>query len=114
MSADTLAINTTATYTILYDRKSTNSFTTTAWATTPLNTNSSVILTFPIQYALTDNVTCTYQINSTGNFFTHACTRNNNQLTLNGVFTDGDLIETLTLRISNVLNPSPSGQTGNF
>ena len=114
VSANTLAINTTATYTVLYDRKQSNTFSTTAWATTPLNTTSNVILTFPLQYSLTDSVICKYQINSTGNFFTNACTRNNNELTLAGLFADGTLLQTLTLQISNVINPSPSGTTGHF
>ena len=114
VSANTLAINTTATYTILYDRKQTNSFSTTAWATTPLNTTSNVVLTFPTQYALTDSVACLYQKNSSGNFFNTACTRNNNELTISGIFANGELVETLTLQINNVLNPSPSGTTGSF
>lgn len=114
VTANTFTTNVVATYTIFYDRTTTNSFTTTAFLTTPLNISSTVTLTFPLQYSLTNSITCNYQINSTGTYVATACNLLNNQITLSGIFTNGTILATLTLLVGNVLNPYPAGRTSNF
>lgn len=114
VTANTYTTNVVATYTIYFDRTSTNSFTTTAYLTTPLSSASTATLTFPLQYSLTNSITCNYQINSTGTYVSTACNQLSNQITLSGIFTNGTIIGTLTLLVGNVLNPYPAGKTSNF
>ncbi len=106
--------NVTTSYTVFFDRTITNSFTTTAFAANPLNSSSTVTLTFPSQYTLASNITCSYQINSTGPYLSTSCGQLNNQITLSGIFNNNTVLASITLLIANVLNPYPAGKTSNF
>jgi hypothetical protein len=106
--------NSTATYTIYYDRTNTTTLTTTNYTAFPLNTTSTVTLTFPLQYTLTSNITCNYQINSTGAYLPTSCNLVSNQITLTGLFANGTILATISLLIGNVVNPYPAGKTSNF
>lgn len=117
VTATSYTTNVTTTYSIFYDRTITNSFTSTTYAnatTSALNSSSPVTVTFPIQYTLTSNITCSYQINSTGSFIANTCTQLNNQITLSNIFTSGFILANMTLLVGNVLNPYPAGKTSNF
>jgi hypothetical protein len=114
VTANTYTTNVVATYTIYFDRTATNSFTTTAFLTTPLTASSTVTLTFPLQYSLTNSITCNYQINSTGTYVATPCNQLSNQITLSGIFANNTILGTLTLLVGNVLNPYPAGKTSNF
>jgi hypothetical protein len=114
VTATALTTNVTTSYTIFFDRTITNSYTTTAYATTPLNSSSTVTLTFPIQYALNSNVTCSYQVNTTGSYITTPCTELNNQITITNIFTAATTLANVTVLVGNVLNPFPAGKTSNF
>lgn len=106
--------NVTTSYTIFFDRTITNSFSTTAFAANPLNSTSSVTVTFPIQYTLTSNISCSYQINTTGSYIVTPCTQLNNQITISNIFPNNTVLANITLLINNVLNPYPAGRTSNF
>lgn len=114
ITASTYTTNVIATYTAFYDRTTTNSYTTTNYSSSPLNSSSTVTLNFPLQYALTNTVVCSYQINSTGPYTTTPCNQLGNQITLNTIFPNGTILASLTLLITNVLNPYPAGKTSNF
>jgi hypothetical protein len=114
VTASTYTTNVVATYTVFYDRTTTNSFTTTNYTSSPLNPSSTVTLTFPLQYSLTNTVTCNYQINSIGAYTTTSCNYLNNQITLMGIFANNTILSSITIMIGNVLNPYPAGKTSNF
>ena len=114
VTAAVYTTNVVTSYTIFFDRTITNSFTSTAFLTTPLNVNSTITITFPTQYTLTNSVTCTIQLNSTGTFTPNACTQLNNQITLNNIFAGSTVLASATIVVANVLNPFPAGRTSNF
>lgn len=114
VTAASYTTNVVTSYTIFFDRTITNSFTSTAFLTTPLNINSTITITFPTQYTLTNSITCTYQLNSTGTFTPAACTQLNNQITLSNIFSGSTVLATATVVVANVLNPFPAGRTSNF
>lgn len=114
VTATTYTTNVTASYTINYDRTTTNSFTTNNITGSPLNTSSTVTLTFPTQYAITASIGCSYQINSTGAYLPTTCNQVGNLITLSGLFSNGTVLATLNLLITNVLNPYPAGKTSAF
>lgn len=113
VTANTYITNTIATYTIFFDRTTTNTFSTTAYLSSPLTPSSTVTLTFPIQYSLNSSITCSYQLNSVGIFNAAPCNLLSNQITLTGIF-NNTILSTLTLIVGNVLNPYPAGRTSNF
>ena len=114
VTATVYTTNVVTSYTIFFDRTITNSFTSTAFLTTPLNVNSTITVTFPTQYTLTNSVTCTIQLNSTGTFTPNACTQLNNQITLSSIFSGSTVLASATIVVANVLNPFPAGRTSNF
>ena len=105
--------NLTVSYTVLYDTSTTNNFQTTAWASTSLPSTATVTLSFPVQYAITSSATCSYSINNTGSYTANACTLSTNVLTLSNLF-NNTIIKTLSIIVTNVLNPYPAGTTSNF
>lgn len=114
VSASSYTTNVFTTYTIIYDRTITNSFTTTAFATAPLNSSSTVTVTFPIQYTLATNVTCSYLLNSAASYNVTPCTSLNNQITISNIFSSGTVVSSFILLVGGVLNPYPAGKTSNF
>jgi hypothetical protein len=114
VTAASTTTNVVTTYTFFYDRTTTNSFSTTAYLTAPLNSSSTVTLTFPTQYTLSSSATCLYQINTTGTFLPNVCTLNTNQIIYNGLFAAGTILANITLQVTNVLNPTPAGKTSTF
>lgn len=112
VSAGSTVTNITTTYTVLYDQSTTNNFQTTNW-TTALASTSTVTLSFPVQYTITNAITCTYSINNTGTYTANPCTVSTNVVTLSNLFSN-TVLKTLSVMVTNVLNPYPAGITSNF
>ena len=92
VTANSYTTNIITTYTIVYDRTVANNFTSTNYNLYPLNTTSTVTLTFPSQYTPTSSMACSYQINSTGSFTTTNCNLAGSTITLNGLFSNNSII----------------------
>jgi hypothetical protein len=103
-----------STYTIAYNRAQTNTFTGTAFNSTPLNSLSTLTVTFPLQFVITSGVTCSYQLNTNLTYSNNNCSVNNNQIIFNNIFSNNFILRTATIIIANVLNPFPAGRTSPF
>jgi len=114
VNSSVLTTNVVSAYTVTFNRGSTNLGGSTAFATSPLNTSSTLTLTFPTQFVITPGVLCSYQINSTGTFLSNNCTLNNNQIIFSNIFAASSIIRSVVVQISNVLNPYPAGRTSPF
>jgi hypothetical protein len=115
MTAGSLITNTVTTYTAFFDRTQTTTFGPTAWSTISLNTSSIATLAFPSNFSLNASaITCSYQLNLTGAFLPGSCTVSGTQVTLSNFLTATSTLSSLTLTVTNILNPFPGGKTGVF
>jgi hypothetical protein len=115
ITAASLITNTVTSYTAFFDRTQTTTFGPTAWNTTFLNTSSIATLAFPSNFTLNASaITCSYQLNLTGAFLPGTCTVSGTQITLSNFLTATNTLSSLTLTITNILNPFPGGKTGVF
>lgn len=97
-----------------YDRTVDNNLAATNYTLYPVPANSTVTVTFPTQYVITTNITCKYQINSTGSFLVNSCTFSGNLITLTGVFSSSTILANLILVVAGVQNPYPAVTTAAF
>lgn len=115
ITAGSLITNTLTTYTAFFDRTQTTTFGPTAWSTTFLNTSSIATLAFPSNFSLNaSGITCSYQLNLTGAFLPGSCSVSGTQVTLSNFLTATSTLSSLTLTVTNILNPFPGGRTGVF
>lgn len=101
-------INTISTYTIVMNRAFDPSGFATAWQTELVPAGSNLTIRFPAGYNTSYGYTCTV------NDLAKTCTPSGQNVTFEGLFPTAQALESVTIVISNVLNPSPAYVTDEF
>jgi hypothetical protein len=113
VSADTYIIGALAKYTIIYDRTVQNFGIPNDVNTSPVPSIATLTLTIPSVYTVDYSITLSAVVNSGAAVFPNY-TITSNIITVNSLFTTTSIVETVTIIIQNLRNPSPALTTDAF
>lgn len=107
VAPSTSTINQVTSYSFFIDRSTGSDGLPTAYST-PVPISSNITLKFPSIYNTSYGYTCTVDS------VTYSCTSVGQNVVITGYFTTAIAVTTLTVVVSNVLNPTPAMETGEF
>jgi hypothetical protein len=108
VSCDNTTINVATTYTIVITRTYDATGIPTAWDTQPVPAGSNLTIVFPSGY----NTAYGYTLQANGT--TYPFVQSGQNITITSLFTTNTALDSLTLLIGNVLNPTPAITTDEF
>lgn len=108
VSCDSTTINTVANYTFIVTRSLDQESVTTPWDTELVPAGSNLIIKFPSDY------NTSYGYTSEVNGVAYPIIQVGQNISITGLFPSNTALDTMTLIIRNVLNPSPAATTDEF
>lgn len=112
VNPDSKIINTVTTYQVDFIRSEDDNQQPTSYATQLINPTDPITIIFPSTYALS-TVTCIISVNS-GSQFAPSCAVSGQKVIVTGYITVSTAIASVSIWVSNVLNPSPAISTDYF
>ena len=116
ISMDSNQVGTSTTYYIYLDRQYDDSLSTTAWASNPVASNATIIVTFPVEYSnnAISSATCIDVSVNDASITGYSCAISGNSLVVSNAFTSVSSVYNTYITIGSVTNPGSTITTSIF